>query len=396
MKRYFLILLLTALSIAAGKAHAAGIKFLESKAWKEVLAEAKRSNKPIFLDAYATWCGPCKYLQKDVFTDGDVGAFFNANFISVKIDMEKGEGPDLSDEFGVDAYPTLLFFNPQGKLVHKFVGAMGADEFVELGKDALDPGKQYYTLADKAKAYELKPDAFHDWVHMAEKMEEQGLEEIVAGYLENGPYKMDDKDMMELLIDHLDYPGADLVRYMQDNKALIMNIAGISEGRYAESLKEKVVGLATKKAIAGDDFDYEVFYAEVAAFLPADAKTETQLMRVKFNIYDEEPEQAVDELVKLLTDRQYSFKIASLGVLLVNKGDELSKATNVKALLTAIGSYKLKADENNQGFYKDYCLMILSYFMDDMATARKLADKVLADTNVTEEVRQIAQEVKAG
>ena len=47
----------------------------------------------IFLDAYASWCGPCKMLQKNVFTKKAVGDFYNSKFINVKMDMEKGEGP---------------------------------------------------------------------------------------------------------------------------------------------------------------------------------------------------------------------------------------------------------------------------------------------------------------
>ena len=74
------------------QSYAQGITFIEGKPWKEVLALAKRSNKLIFLDAYATWCGPCKDLQRDVFTDNEVAKVYNPAFINVKMDMEKGEG----------------------------------------------------------------------------------------------------------------------------------------------------------------------------------------------------------------------------------------------------------------------------------------------------------------
>ena len=49
-----------------------GIQFTEA-AWKDILKKAKAEKKVIFLDAYASWCGPCKMLQKNVFTKKAVG-----------------------------------------------------------------------------------------------------------------------------------------------------------------------------------------------------------------------------------------------------------------------------------------------------------------------------------
>jgi len=71
-----------------------GIKFAHSS-WKDVQKKAKAEGKMIFVDCYTSWCGPCKMLARDVFTQKKVGDFFNKNFISVKLDMEKGEGKEL-------------------------------------------------------------------------------------------------------------------------------------------------------------------------------------------------------------------------------------------------------------------------------------------------------------
>ena len=66
-----------------------GIDFFPGS-WNEALELAKKEDKLIFLDAYASWCGPCKSMQKKVFPTDKVGEYFNARFINVKIDMEKG------------------------------------------------------------------------------------------------------------------------------------------------------------------------------------------------------------------------------------------------------------------------------------------------------------------
>ncbi len=75
----------------ANPAAESGIQFTD-EAWAAIVKKAKAENKIIFLDAYASWCGPCKLLQKNVFTRSDVGELFNKNFINVKVDMERGEG----------------------------------------------------------------------------------------------------------------------------------------------------------------------------------------------------------------------------------------------------------------------------------------------------------------
>ena len=66
-----------------------GIRFTEGT-WAQILSEAKNQQKLIFVDMYTTWCGPCKAMDKHVFTNAGVGDKFNAAFINYKIDAEKG------------------------------------------------------------------------------------------------------------------------------------------------------------------------------------------------------------------------------------------------------------------------------------------------------------------
>ncbi len=114
-----------------------GIQFLESS-WSKALEQAQKENKPIFLDAYASWCGPCKMLKRNTFSKKAAGDFFNLHFINVAIDMEKGEGPALADKFAVDAYPTLIIADKNGNIVTFTKGYMNAAELVEFGKYGLN------------------------------------------------------------------------------------------------------------------------------------------------------------------------------------------------------------------------------------------------------------------
>ena len=110
-----------------------GIEFTDA-AWAAIVKRAKAENKIIFLDAYASWCGPCKLLQKNVFTRSDVGELFNKNFINVKVDMERGEGPQLARLFPLEAYPTLFFIEPSGKIIKKVIGYQTPEALIGIGK----------------------------------------------------------------------------------------------------------------------------------------------------------------------------------------------------------------------------------------------------------------------
>lgn len=125
MLKYFSLLFILGSSIVLAQ----GIQF-EKTSFQEILAKAKNENKLVFMDAYAVWCGPCKLMDKNVFTDEKVGAFFNTTFVNAKIDMEKGEGKEIAKKYGVYSYPTFLFLNGDGDIVHKSLGYQDAGPFL--------------------------------------------------------------------------------------------------------------------------------------------------------------------------------------------------------------------------------------------------------------------------
>lgn len=134
----------TSQAVPAGNTNPAskanGIQFTEAT-WKDILKKAKAENKIIFLDAYASWCGPCKLLQKKVFTQKAVGDFYNARFINVKMDMEKGEGPALSQVYPLEAYPTMLYIDGEGRVLKKIIGLQTPEDLIAIGKNVKQPAR---------------------------------------------------------------------------------------------------------------------------------------------------------------------------------------------------------------------------------------------------------------
>jgi len=115
------------------------ITFEQESSWPELLAQASAANKILFVDAYATWCGPCKMMDRDVFPDEALSAYFDEHFINVKIDMESQRGLPFAADYEVDAYPSLFFIAPDGSVLRKNVGAIDVEQLMRVGQYVKDP-----------------------------------------------------------------------------------------------------------------------------------------------------------------------------------------------------------------------------------------------------------------
>lgn len=125
--------------------HAQGINF-ETDNWESVKAKAKASGMPIFVDVYATWCEPCKWMDNNSFAEEKVGTFFEKNYVSYKLNIEEKEGLDFEKRYKVTSYPTMLYFDSEGELVHRIIGAYSGADLIAKSKAALLPENQIYTL----------------------------------------------------------------------------------------------------------------------------------------------------------------------------------------------------------------------------------------------------------
>ncbi len=155
-------------------ANTQGIEFFHGT-WNEALEEAKKAGKPIFVDAYAEWCGPCKRMAATTFKDSEVGEYFNKNFVNVKIDAEKGEGINFRKKYPVSAFPTLFFISADDDLIHKAVGAQDVKGLLKLGEFAL--GKVDYSR-DFAAEYEKgnrDPELIFNYVQALNKSKKPSL-----------------------------------------------------------------------------------------------------------------------------------------------------------------------------------------------------------------------------
>ncbi|MGQ1785539.1 thioredoxin family protein [Saccharicrinis sp. GN24d3] len=210
-------LLIIAAVIFSGQLFAQGIDF-EHGTWAEAKAKAKAENKLIFVDVYTDWCGPCMRMAASVFKDSKVGEYMNSNFISLKIDAEKGEGVDFAKEYEAKAFPTLLFINGDGEVVYKSVGGKNSEEFIAMVKTALDPAKQLSSLEKLYNQGNRDKKTVLAYI-AALKEAYKDHTKVVAEYLnEIGEKKWDSKVVYEIVSKYLDDYKLPAFEYFVKNK----------------------------------------------------------------------------------------------------------------------------------------------------------------------------------
>lgn len=159
-----------------------GIHFFKGT-WEEALSTATENSKPIFVDAYTSWCGPCKKMAKHVFTDPNVGQFFNKNYVNVKIDVEKGAGKDFAKKYKVNRYPTLLFINGEGEIIKKVIGFRKAPDLLAEGRAGLFDKKKLAALDKEYKEGKRDASFIQDYINMLFLAEAPNLQKISHDYL---------------------------------------------------------------------------------------------------------------------------------------------------------------------------------------------------------------------
>ncbi|MGK0334796.1 MAG: thioredoxin-related protein, partial [Paraglaciecola sp.] len=203
-----------------------GMTFVEMP-FDELLVMAKKENKVIFIDAYTTWCGPCKMMAAKVFPDAKVGEVYNERFINAKFDMEKGEGPGLAQRYSVMAYPTYLFVDGNGDIVHKGIGYIPQEEFlaladVAIGDSSLGTMNKRYDGGDRSAEFLAEYSQVLTGVYEQEKAGK------VSGEYLDMQEDWSATETMELLIANPGELGGKRMQYLMANSDKAMEITGAS------------------------------------------------------------------------------------------------------------------------------------------------------------------------
>jgi len=225
-----------------------GIDFFHGT-WAEALEKAEAEDKLIFVDAYAVWCGPCKRMAKNVFTQKSVGDFYNKHFVNLKLDMEKGEGLSFRKKYPVQAFPTLFFIDYDGKMIQKVKGAQKVDNFLALGKSVLskvDRSAQYKT---QYEAGNREPKLIYDYIKALNQAGKSSTK-IANEYVRSQKDLTSDMNL-KILLESAVNADSRLFDLMVENKGAISKLVG------ANLVAERITNACTKTAERAAQFESE-------------------------------------------------------------------------------------------------------------------------------------------
>ncbi|UZT99413.1 thioredoxin family protein [Chryseobacterium fluminis] len=260
-------------------AFAQGIKFEDSN-FTAILAKAKKENKLVFVDAYASWCGPCKLMVKNIFPLQSVGDYYNSHFINAKIDMEKGEGIGLAKKYNVKAFPTYLFINGDGEEVHRTLGYVEENDFIQFAKDAGDPNKRLAALKQKFEEGEKDPEFLKNLAGLTLYTDAPFTGRVLERYFQS-KQNLDQEDV-QMLLAGTQSTESPLYKIFKEKKADIIKI--LPETQYQMFDKNIKFTTVLKKSYNADSktWDDAYFMKETQSFLSKE-EAEKMLKKSKAN-----------------------------------------------------------------------------------------------------------------
>lgn len=326
--------------------------------FQEALAKAKQSNKLLFVDCYTSWCGPCKMLAKEVFTNNEVADYFNERFVALKVDCEKGEGPKLREQFGVSSYPTLLFIDGEGKVVNKIMGASKQPHFLTKVKEGLDPKN---SLSHKEKEYEAgnRDRAFVlDLIASCKKQKEAGKARKVAlEFLSTlSEEEMFSKEIWDVVRDYyVSSYGSAWWNFILEHSDQYAEIVGKEAvvNKIGETLHPYLFGFSCGHNKSENKQDFETYKAVVDRYQPKQKETLYAFIKLgkseSFDDFNGYFKTVIKTIPKLDKSEHYRF--------FANALDNLVKGTNSKQkqqLLALLKESQKQQSDYFKPLYQDF------------------------------------------
>lgn len=140
MKRQSIFLTLT-FALISSFTYAASINFIKGDLEK-VKAIALQENKPFFVSFTASWCTPCRQMEKSTYTDPHLAYYVSKYYLAAKIDVDDFDGYNYKVQYDVRLMPTMLIFTPQGEVIARYEQSMSASTMKQILAKYNEPYKK--------------------------------------------------------------------------------------------------------------------------------------------------------------------------------------------------------------------------------------------------------------
>ncbi len=196
IKSRILFLLLFVASITMS----AQVEFIEVETLAEMNAAKKKASDQmlmLYVDVYATWCGPCKMMDSEVYTDPAVADYMNTHYLSVRMDGESDFGRMYASEQQLEGYPSMFIFSDDGERVSKIVGFTPAEELIANLTSINEGFSKVKSYRGRYQQGALEPEEFAEYITVVRDMgNQEEADRLASEYMEQviGP-KLSDNDI---------------------------------------------------------------------------------------------------------------------------------------------------------------------------------------------------------
>ena len=165
----------------------AQVDFARTQDFGAMQATAMEEDKFIFIDAYTDWCGWCKVMDKNTFSDQGVADYMQSQFVSYKLEMEKDSlGKLLSMKYAITGFPSYLIINPDGTLHTILVGYMEIDAWIQTLEEVMSAATPSRPSISTNLVLDW-PDFYKDAFGQNGKRKSPEKEEVIAYLKQNKP-----------------------------------------------------------------------------------------------------------------------------------------------------------------------------------------------------------------
>lgn len=316
------------------------VKF-ETGTLADALVKAKIENKLVFLDTYTSWCSACKWMDKTTFREDRVADFFNAHFVNVKFDTEKGEGIEIKKRYpDIYSYPTYFILDTAGCELHRIIGGGLPDEFIEKVKAGIDPQtclsgfEQKYKTGNRERDFIL---SYLDALNLAGQYQEAGV--IASQYICSSKENLADFSNWFLFQEYVNgNPWSREFQKLLEYKALLM----ANNGREVVEAKINAVLLSGAYEMFGERKEYSISaWKEIKKMVGDNHPVNTRYILTILDLIRAKQNEKVKDLVKIvnhrlieedLNDRKVYFLLESIQEIVIQKGSEAEKKDWKKTL----------------------------------------------------------------
>jgi len=278
-------------------------KVLSAEDMDQVWVDAAEQNKNVFVDIYATWCGPCKWLDANVFSREEAGEYMNREFINVKMDGESEFGRVFALESGLSAYPSLFLFTPEKKLMNMLVGAKPWEELYLSMSATIE---YFPVLEGQQQKYESGKMERKEYPAYVNALRMMGKKDF--GYTVAGKYKKEflkDEDPLtqadlQVLAFFTPPSSSDWNRLTSDIPALKKAL-----GKDVESFVDQMVSTSIELAVEENDFEIITNMSELLPGLTEGTSLDSLELKSMAVIYFYHYTDQMGSMINYI-DREYS------------------------------------------------------------------------------------------